>query len=246
VGLALPPNLNTPYINTIPIEAQPPYPGDREIERRIKNVVRWNAMAMVVQANTHHHGIGGHISTFASVATLFEVGFHHFFRAPQNGHPGDQVYFQGHASPGGVLARLPRGPPVGRSVAQLPPRAGSRRRLVVVSASAPHAGVLAVSHCLDGLVADQRDLPGALQPLSARARADGHDGGRVWAFLGDGEMDEPEAMGALTLGAREQLDNLIFVINCNLQRLDGPVRGNARSSRSWRRPSLARGGTSSR
>jgi pyruvate dehydrogenase E1 component len=228
LGLALPANLNTPYINTIPIEVQPPYPGDREIERRIKNVLRWNAMAMVVQANTHHPGIGGHISTYASVATLFEVGFHHFFRGAHDGHPGDHVYFQGHASPG-VYAR-----------AYLEGRLSEDHLHNFRRELAPGGGLSSYPH--------PRLMPGfwqfptvsmGLSPISAiyqarfnrYLRARGlieHDGGRVWAFLGDGEMDEPEALGALTLAGREQLNNLIFVINCNLQRLDGPVRGNGK------------------
>jgi len=227
-GLTLPTNLNTPYINTIPLEAQPPYPGDREIERRIKNVMRWNAMAMVVHANKHHAGIGGHISTYASVATLFEVGFNHFFRAAHDGRAGDQVYFQGHASPG-VYAR-----------AYLEERLSEQMLHNFRRELAPGGGVPSYPH--PRLMPDFWQFPTVsmgLSPLcaiyqarfnrylTARGLID-HDGGRVWAFLGDGEMDEPEALGALTLAAREQLDNLIFVINCNLQRLDGPVRGNGK------------------
>ena len=228
LGVAVPLNFTTPYINTIPAEQQPPYPGDREIERRIKNILRWNAMAMVVQANKHHPGIGGHISTYASVATLFEVGFNHFFRAPQGTQPGDQVFFQGHASPG-IYSRAYL---EGRlSEAQLH---NFRRELAAGGglASYPHPW----------LMPDFWQFPTVsmgLSPISAiyQARfnrylhARGlieHDGGHVWAFLGDGEMDEPEALGSLTLAAREQLDNLTFIINCNLQRLDGPVRGNGK------------------
>jgi len=228
LGLALPANLNTPYINTIPAEEQPPYPGDREIERRIKNVMRWNAMAMVVHANKHYAGIGGHISTYASVATLFEVAFHHFFRAPHDGLPGDQIYFQGHASPG-VYAR-----------AFLEGRLSEQQLSNFRRELAAGGGVSSYPH--PRLMPEFWQFPTVSMGLSPIAsiyqarfnrylQARGHvadDGGRVWAFLGDGEMDEPEALGAITLAAREHLDNLIWVINCNLQRLDGPVRGNGK------------------
>ena len=227
-GLTVPANLNTPYINTIPPDEQPPYPGDREIERRIKNVMRWNAMAMVVHANKHHAGIGGHISTYASVATLFEVGFHHFFHAPHDGLSGDQIYFQGHASPG-VYAR-----------AFLEGRLSEQQLHNFRRELAPGGGVSSYPH--PWLMPDFWQFPTVSMGLSPIAsiyqarftrylRARGHleqDGGRVWAFLGDGEMDEPESLGAITLASREQLDNLIWVINCNLQRLDGPVRGNGK------------------
>ena len=226
LGLALPASLNTAYINTIPIEAQPAYPGDREIERRIKNVIRWNAMAMVVQANKHYPGIGGHISTYASVATLFEVGFQHFFRAPHDTLPGDQIYFQGHASPG-IYAR-----------AYLEGRLTEdqllafRRELAGGVSSYPHPRLMPNFWQFPTVSMGLSPISSIYQArfnryLRARGLVD-HDGGRVWAFLGDGEMDEPEALGALTLGAREQLDNLIWVVNCNLQRLDGPVRGNGK------------------
>jgi len=228
LGLVLPANLNTPYVNTIAAEVQPPYPGDREIERRIKNVMRWNAMAMVVHANKHYAGIGGHISTYASVATLLEVGFHHFFRAPHDAEAGDQIYFQGHASPG-VYAR-----------AFLEGRLSEQQLHNFRRELAPDGGVSSYPH--PWLMPDFWQFPTVsmgLSPISSiyqarfnrylRARGHlAHDGGRVWAFLGDGEMDEPESLGAITLASREQLDNLIWVINCNLQRLDGPVRGNGK------------------
>ncbi|MFQ5665709.1 MAG: pyruvate dehydrogenase (acetyl-transferring), homodimeric type [Candidatus Binatia bacterium] len=227
-GLTLPLNLNTPYVNTIGVGAQPQYPGDRDIERRIKNIMRWNAMAMVVHANTDRPGIGGHISTYASVATLWEVGFHHFFRAPHDGLPGDQVFFQGHAAPG-IYAR-----------AYLEGRLSKEELHRFRRELAAGGGLPAYPH--PRLMLEFWQFPTVsmgLSPLSAiyqarfnrylRARGlTDQEGGRVWAFLGDGEMDEPEALGALTLAAREQLDNLIFVINCNLQRLDGPVRGNGK------------------
>ncbi len=227
-GVTAPFTANTAYVNTIPVEEQPPYPGDREIERRLKNQIRWNAAAMVVQANKHSGGIGGHISTYASLATLLEVGFHHFFRAHTPESAGDFVYFQGHATPG-VYARAFL---EGRlSEAQL---VNFRREL------APGGGLSSYPH--PWLMPEFWEWPTVsmgLAPISAiyQARFARYlqarglvdtTGSRVWAFLGDGEMDEPESMGALTLAAREKLDNLVFVVNCNLQRLDGPVRGNGK------------------
>jgi pyruvate dehydrogenase E1 component len=226
LGLALPAHFNTPYINTIPCEAQPPYPGDREIERRIKNVIRWNAMAMVVHANKHHPGIGGHISTYASAATLFEVGFHHFFHAAHDGTPGDQVYFQGHASPG-IYARAYL---EGRLTEQQ--LLNFRRELAGGVSSYPHPRLMPDFWQFPSVSMGLSPICSIYQArfnryLQARGLTE-PDAGHVWAFLGDGEMDEPEALGALTLGAREQLGNLIWVVNCNLQRLDGPVRGNGK------------------
>lgn len=215
-----------PYLNTIPVTEEEPYPGDRKLERRIKSIVRWNAMAMVVQANRRKEGIGGHISTYASSATLFEVGFNHFFRGGDKGNLADIVYFQGHASPG-IYARSFL---EGRfDEAHLH---NFRREL------ASQGGLSSYPH--PRLMSNYWQFPTVsmgLAPIMAiyqarfnnylvdRGRKDPNDQ-KVWAFLGDGEMDEPESMGALTLASREGLSNLIFVINCNLQRLDGPVRGN--------------------
>ena len=226
-GVTLPFTANTPYINTIPPDEQPVYPGAREIERRIRSLIRWNAMAMVVRANRLYSGLGGHISTYASCATLFETGFNHFFRAHQDGVAGDHVYFQGHASPG-VYARAFL---EGRiSAAQMH---AFRRE---VSAN----GISSYPH--PWLMPDFWEFPTVsmgLSPISSiyQARFNRYlrnrgicdtDGSHVWAFIGDGESDEPETLGAITLAAREHLDNLIWVINCNLQRLDGPVRGNGK------------------
>ena len=227
-GVVVPFTANTPYVNTIPAEEQPLYPGDREIERRIKNLIRWNAAAMVMQANATSAGIGGHISTYASLATLLEVGFHHFFRAHTIESAGDFVYFQGHAAPG-VYARAFL---EGRfSETQL---ANYRREL------APGGGLASYPH--PWLMPEFWEWPTVSMGLSpicsiyqarfarylqARGLVETSQS-RVWAFLGDGEMDEPESMGAITLAAREHLDNLVWVINCNLQRLDGPVRGNGK------------------
>jgi len=227
-GVELPFTANTPYVNTIPVEKQPPYPGNREIERRIKSIIRWNAMAMVVRANREHEGLGGHISTYASAATLFEVGFNHFFRGKGEDWSGDQIYFQGHASPG-IYAR-----------AFLEGRLSEKQLENFRRELEPDGGLSSYPH--PRLMPDFWEFPTVsmgLGPLMAiyQARFNHYlqDRGlkdtqhtHVWAFLGDGEMDEPEAMGAITLAAREKLDNLIFVINCNLQRLDGPVRGNGK------------------
>ncbi len=225
-GVKLPYSANTPYLNTIPEEAQPPFPGSREIERRIKSLVRWNAMAMVVRANRMESGIGGHISTYASAATLYEVGFNHFFRAHREDQEGEIVYFQGHAAPG-IYARAFL---EGRlSVQQLE---DFRRELK------PGGGLASYPH--PWLMHDFWEFPTVsmgLSPIMAiyQARFNRYleDRGlkkpsktKVWAFVGDGETDEPETLGAITLASRENLDNLIFVLNCNLQRLDGPVRGN--------------------
>ena len=219
---------NTPYINTIPVSRHAPFPGSREIERRIKSLIRWNAMAMVVKANKKHAGLGGHISTFASSATLYEVGFNHFFRAKSVGHPGDIIFFQGHAAPG-IYARAFL---EGRiDEAQL---ASFRQELAPGGGlcSYPHPYLMpqfwqfpTVSMGLSSIMAIYQAR--FLRYMQDRGIKDPDDR-KVWAFLGDGELDEPESLGAITLAARERLDNLIFVVNCNLQRLDGPVRGNGK------------------
>ena len=227
-GVDLPFSANTPYTNTIPRKRQPAYPGNREIERRIKSLIRWNAMAMVVRANRDVEAPGGHISTYASAATLYEVGFNHFFKAQNGADSGDQIYFQGHAAPG-IYARAFL---EGRlSESQLE---NFRREL--------RAGGGLSSYPHPWLMPDFWQFPTVsmgLGPIMAiyQARFNRYledrglkrtNGSKVWAFLGDGETDEPEALGAITLASRERLDNLIFVINCNLQRLDGPVRGNGK------------------
>ncbi|MBX7244432.1 MAG: pyruvate dehydrogenase (acetyl-transferring), homodimeric type [Candidatus Sumerlaeaceae bacterium] len=219
---------NSPYINTIPAEFDVPYPGDRDIERRIKSVVRWNAMAMVVKANRDKAEPGGHISTYASAATLYEVGYNHFFKGRTDKQLGDLIYFQGHASPG----MYSRAYVEGRIPAKL--LHNFRREL--------RSGGGLCSYPHPWLMPDFWQFPTVsmgLGPINsiyqARFNRYVHDRGlvdtsnsRVWAFLGDGETDEPESLGAITLAAREQLDNLTWVVNCNLQRLDGPVRGNSK------------------
>ena len=226
-GIAVPAHFNTPYANTIPVDTEVPFPGDRAIERRIKSLTRWNAMAMVSRQNKYDHGIGGHISTYASLATLLEVGFNHFFQAKYDDQPGDFIYFQGHASPG-VYAR-----------AFLEGRLTEQHLENFRHELRDHPGLSSYPH--PWLMPDFWNFPTVsmgLAPINSiyQARFMRYMENRalipatprkVWAFLGDGEMDEPESMGSLTLASREKLDNLIWVINCNLQRLDGPVRGNA-------------------
>jgi pyruvate dehydrogenase E1 component len=227
-GVAVPFTANTPYINTIPPDQQPPFPGSREIERRIKSLLRWNAMVMVVRANKHSPGIGGHISTYASAATLFEIGFNHFFRGPSAPGGGDQVYFQGHASPGLYARAFLEGR---LTMARLE---NFRRELASGGglSSYPHPWLMpgfwqfpTVSMGLSPIMAIYQARFNRY--LEHRGLKD-TSGQRVWCFIGDGETDEPESLGALTLASREGLDNLIFVVNCNLQRLDGPVRGNGK------------------
>ena len=224
-GVQLPFTANTPYVNSIPPDEDPAYPGDRDLEQRLKSLVRWNALAMVVKANREADGIGGHISTYASAATLYEVGFNHFFRAATDDHPGDLVYYQGHASPG-VYAR-----------AHLEGRL-DRAHLEHFRRELTGSGLSSYPH--PWLMPDFWEFPTVSMGLSpimgiyqARFQRYLEDRGilppsdaKVWVFMGDGETDEPESLGAITLASREQLDNLIFVVNCNLQRLDGPVRGN--------------------
>ncbi len=231
LGVQPPLRWNTPYINTIKPEEEVAYPGDRFLERRIKSLVRWNAVAMVVRANKYDANIGGHLATYASLATLVEVGFNHFFRGsyedPAGGKlPGDFVYFQGHASPG-IYARAFM---EGRLTEQHLENFRHELR--------DHPGLSSYPH--PWLMPDFWQFPTVsmgLGPISSIYQArfmrylenrgiTPKTNRKVWAFLGDGECDEPETLGALTLASREKLDNLIFVVNCNLQRLDGPVRGN--------------------
>jgi pyruvate dehydrogenase E1 component len=226
IGIDIPFTANTPYVNTIPHSLQPEFPGDQQLERRIKSLVRWNALAMVVRANREEHGIGGHISTYASAAALYEVGFNHFFRARSAEFEGDTIYFQGHAAPG-IYSR-----------AFLEGRLSAEKLENFRRELKPGGGLSSYPH--PWLMPDFWEFPTVsmgLGPLMAiyQARYNRYlenrglkpvTDAKVWAFLGDGETDEPESLGAITLASREKLDSLIFVINCNLQRLDGPVRGN--------------------
>src|SRR6201992_1804020 len=228
-GAYLPFKPNTAYVNTIPTGREPEYPGNRALERRIEAYIRWNAMAMVVQANRVSSEYGGHLSSYASSATLYEVGFNHFWRAQSEKHPGDMVFMQGHSSPG-IYAR-----------AYLEGRLTEEQlRHFRQEAAAPGVGLSSYPH--PWLMPDFWQFPTVsmgLGPMMAiyQARFLRYLHGRgladtaprkVWVFCGDGEMDEPESLGAISLAGREKLDNLIFVINCNLQRLDGPVRGNGK------------------
>ena len=227
-GISLPFTANTPYINTIPRHEEPPFPGNMEIERHIKSLIRWNAMAMVVSGNKNCAGIGGHISTYASAATLYEVAFNHFFRGRTDKQLGDMVYFQGHASPG-IYAR-----------AYLEGRIDEKQLENFRRELAEGGGLPSYPH--------PRLMPGfwqfptvsmGLGPIMSifQARFNRYilnrglldtSSSKVWCFVGDGETDEPESLGCIDMAAREKLDNLVWVVNCNLQRLDGPVRGNSK------------------
>ena len=226
-GAGLPFSVNTPYINTIPESRAEHTPGDPAIEWRIRSLIRWNALAMVVQANRLSSELGGHIASFASAATLYDVGFNHFWHAPNEAHGGDLIFMQGHSAPG-IYAR-----------AFLEGRI-SEDRLHKFRQEIDGEGLSSYPH--PWLMPDFWQFPTVsmgLGPIMAIYQARFmkylHNRGlldtsrrKVWAFMGDGEMDEPEALGAITLASREKLDNLIFVVNCNLQRLDGPVRGNGK------------------
>src|SRR3954468_8195627 len=227
-NLGLPPLTATRYINTISPEQEPDYPGDEALELRIRRMIRWNAVAMVLRGNTRAPGIGGHLATYASAATLYEVGFNHFFRGKDADGMGDHVFFQGHAAPG-IYAR-----------AFLEGRLHESQLDHFRQEVVPGEGLSSYPH--PRLMPDFWEFPTVsmgLPPLAAiyQARFNRYlpprgikdaSNNRVWAFLGDGETDEPEAMGSLSIAAREGLDNLTFVVNCNLQRLDGPVRGNGK------------------
>ena len=228
-GVDLPFTATTPYVNTITPGEQPAYPGDRELERRIKSYVRWNAMAMVTRANRDPASPGGHISTFASSATLYEVALNHFIRGRgDDGFSGDQVYYQGHAAPGMYSRAFLEGRLTEQNLVNF------RRELAEGGglSSYPHPWLMpefwefpTVSMGLAPIMAIYQARFN--EYLTDRGIKDCSDK-RIWAFLGDGECDEPETLGAITLASREHLDNLVFVINCNLQRLDGPVRGNGK------------------
>jgi pyruvate dehydrogenase E1 component len=232
LGVKLPEGVSTPYVNTITEEDQPWFPGDEEMEQRIRAFIRWNAVAMVVRANHRSEGIGGHLSTFASSAALYDVGFNHFWRGKDNGSPGDHVYYQGHAAPG-IYAR-----------AFLEGRLGEeeldRFRFEIDTPSRTGSGLSSYPH--PRLMPAFWEFPTVsmgLGPINSLYHArfnrylqnrsiDHTDDSTVWCFIGDGETDEPETLGSISLAAREKLDNLVWVVNCNLQRLDGPVRGNGK------------------
>jgi len=227
-GHAIPAVTSTPYLNTIPVDQEPPYPGDLAIERQIKSYVRWNAMAMVVRANSGDLGVGGHISTYASLATLYEVGYNHFFRGGEGRTP-DFIYFQGHASPGNYA----------RSYVEH--RLSDQHLLNFRQELQAHPGLSSYPHPY--LMPDYWKFPTVsmgLGPIHSiyqarfsrylqhRGLVPTENEPRVWCFIGDGESDEPETLGQIAMAGREGLDNLVWVVNCNLQRLDGPVRGNGK------------------
>ena len=222
-----PATVSTPYVNTIPPEEEPFFPGDEDIERRIRAFIRWNAAVMVVKANKHADGIGGHLATFASSAALYEVGFNHFFRGKDDGLAGDHIYFQGHAAPGIYARAFLEGRLTEEQLDHFRREVGGKGL-----SSYPHPR----------LMPDFWEYPTVsmgLGPLCSiyharfnkylhNRKIEDTSGSRVWCFIGDGECDEPETLGSISLAAREGLDNLTWVVNCNLQRLDGPVRGNGK------------------
>ena len=226
-SLGVPGSISTPYINTIPVEEEPDYPGDEWLEKRIRRFIRWNAAVMVIKANHTSKGIGGHLSTFASSALLYEVGFNHFFRGKADGTPGDALYLQGHAAPGIYARAFLEG--------RLDESQLDRFRTEIGGgglSSYPHPRLMPEFW-------EYPTVSMGLGPINSIYQArfnkylhnrglDDTSDSRVWCFLGDGEVDEPESLGSISLAAREGLDNLTWVVNCNLQRLDGPVRGNGK------------------
>ncbi|MEA2295816.1 MAG: pyruvate dehydrogenase component [Solirubrobacteraceae bacterium] len=226
-GVPLDVGLNTPYINTIPPDREEPFPGDLELEHHIRAIIRWNAIAIVLQANKESSELGGHVASYQSAATLYEVGFNHFWKAPTDGNPGDLVYIQGHSSPG-IYARSFLEGRLSEDDLK-----GFRQEISKGGVgSYPHPWLMpsywqfpTVSMGLGPLMAIYQAR--FMKYLAGRNLAE-TAGRKVWAFMGDGEMDEPESLGAISLAGREGLDNLVFVVNCNLQRLDGPVRGNGK------------------
>src|SRR5829696_7038068 len=225
-GVGVPSSVSTPYLNTIPAEQEPWFPGDEHLERRIRAFIRWNAVVMVARANRRFEGLGGHLSTYASAAALYEVGFNHFFRGKGDGGFGDQVFMQGHAAPGIYARAFLEGRMTEADLDRF------RQEIGGGLPSYPHPRRLP----------DFWEFPTVsmgLSPINAIAQARfnryliDHEladtsQAKVWCFVGDGEMDEPESTNGLSIAARESLDNLIYVVNCNLQRLDGPVRGNGK------------------
>jgi pyruvate dehydrogenase E1 component len=221
-------SLNTPYVNTIPVEAEAKLPGDPALERRLRSIVRWNAMAMVVRANAESSELGGHIASYQSVATLYEVGFNHFWRGADESSGGDLVYFQGHSSPGNYARAFLEGRLNKEQLDGFRQEVSSSAGL----SSYPHPWLMpefwqfpTVSLGLGAITSIYQAR--FMKYLEARRIAE-TAGRKVWAFIGDGEVDEPETMGSIGLAGREHLDNLIWVVNANLQRLDGPVRGNGK------------------
>src|SRR5881398_3462726 len=220
--------LNTPYVNTIPVEREAPFPGDADLEHRVRSLIRWNAIATVLRSNKESSELGGHIASYQSAATLYEVGFNHFWHAPSAEHGGDLVYIQGHSSPGIYARAFLEGRLTEEQLLGFRQEVSRPGGL----SSYPHPWLMpdfwqfpTVSMGLGPLMAIYQAR--FMKYLTGRRLAE-TAGRKVWAFMGDGEMDEPESLGAIGMASRERLDNLIFVVNCNLQRLDGPVRGNGK------------------
>ncbi|MBW6453003.1 MAG: pyruvate dehydrogenase (acetyl-transferring), homodimeric type, partial [Methyloprofundus sp.] len=225
-GADIPFSANTAYVNTIPVELQPKFPGMTTIERNIRAYVRWNAMMMVLRANRNTN-VGGHIASFASAATLYDVGHNHFWHAPSDMHGGDMVFVQGHSCPGDYARAFMQGRFTEEKMDQFRQEVGGNGL-----SSYPHPWLMpdfwqfpTVSMGLGPIMAIYQARFMHYMQDRGMAKTEGR---KVWAFLGDGETDEPETLGAITMAGREKLDNLIFVVNCNLQRLDGPVRGNGK------------------
>jgi pyruvate dehydrogenase E1 component len=226
-GAYIPYNANTAYLNTIPLSQEERSPGDAELEYKLRSLVRWNAMAMVVRANKESSELGGHIASFASAATLYDVGFNHFFRAANDSFGGDLVYFQGHSAPGIYARAYLEGRISEEQMNNFRQEVGGKGL-----SSYPHPWLMPEFWQFPTVSMGLGPIMAIYQARFVRYLKDrgflAADGRKVWAFMGDGEMDEPESLGAISLAAREKLDNLIFVVNCNLQRLDGPVRGNGK------------------
>ncbi|MDX1487648.1 MAG: pyruvate dehydrogenase (acetyl-transferring), homodimeric type, partial [Acidiferrobacterales bacterium] len=226
-GAYLPYSANTAYLNTIPPSQEERSPGDAAIEWRIRSIIRWNAMAMVVRANRISTELGGHIASFASAATLYDVGFNHFWHAPSENHGGDLVFIQGHSAPGVYARAFLEGRITEDQLTKFRQEVGENGL-----SSYPHPWLMPDFWQFPTVSMGLGPIMGIYQArfmkyLHNRGVLD-TEGRKVWVFVGDGEVDEPESLGAISMAARERLDNLIFVINCNLQRLDGPVRGNSK------------------
>ena len=226
-GVDLPFSATTPYVNTIPVSEQPQRPSDFKVEGRLSAIIRWNAMALVVRANQESTELGGHVASYASAATLYDIGFNHFWRAPRDGQGGDLVYMQGHSSPGFYARAFLEGRIDEERMRNFRQEVEGRGL-----PSYPHPWLMpdfwqfpTVSMGLGPIMAIYQAK--FLRYLQDRGLAK-TEGRKVWCFLGDGETDEPESLGCIAMAGRERLDNLIFVVNCNLQRLDGPVRGNGK------------------
>src|SRR6266511_1097655 len=227
-GGATPPfALNTPYVNTIPPEREERAKWDRDIEHRIRSIIRWNAVAIILRANKESSELGGHIASFQSAATLYDIGFGHFWHAPSARHGGDLIYVQGHSAPGVYARAFVEGRLDEQQLLAFRQEVGGKGL-----SSYPHPWLMPDFWQFPTVSMGLGPITAIYQARFMRYLRDrdilGGEPRKVWAFMGDGEMDEPESLGAISLAAREQLDNLIFVINCNLQRLDGPVRGNGK------------------